>query len=118
MTTNSSDNIMRELIQNAIDAGWVSVFFDPSGQIKEYTVRIFDDMTLVAGKYMSHNDGMRQYYDYEVTINGVEIFDVTIAENQKKYTPSEQEVLNLYKRLSNKVIFQEMATAKSHTYNA
>ncbi|MBQ8294287.1 MAG: hypothetical protein IJX89_02790 [Alphaproteobacteria bacterium] len=107
-----------KLIQNAINAGWVSVYYDPSGQIKEYTTLIPGNLLLNAEKYLAKDDGITQYYDYTIAIDDTIVAEATIPTNKKFYSPQEQDILSIYKQMSEKVIFQEMATINPKTYNA
>lgn len=106
-----------KLIRNAINSGWVSVYYDPSGQIKEYATLMLGNLLLNAEQCLATNDGITQYYDYTIAIDNTIVAEATIPTNKKFYSPQEQDILSVYKQMSEKVIFQEMATAKPKIYS-
>ena len=89
-------------IQNAINSGRVSVYADPSGKMREYSVVMPDDRTLT----LDFNIYSTRC-EYSVWIEEEEIAWVEVGIGAKKLTPSQSQILDLFRRCSNKVIWQE-----------
>ena len=89
-------------IQNAINSGRVSVYADPSGNMHEYSVVMSDDriLTLDFNIYSTR-------CEYSIWIEEEEIAWVAIPNGTKGTTPPQSQILDLFRRCANKVIWQE-----------
>ena len=89
-------------IQNAINSGRVSVYVDPSGNMREYCVITPDNRTLT----LAFNT-LSTRCEYAIEIEDEEIAWVEIPNGTKNITPTQSQILDLFRRCSNKVIWQE-----------
>lgn len=89
-------------IQNAINSGRVSVYAAPSGKMCEYSVVMPDDRTLTLDFNIYST---RCEYSVWIEEEGIAWGEVGIG--AKKLTPPQSQILDLFRRCSNKVIWQE-----------
>ena len=89
-------------IQNAINSGRVSVYADPSGNMREYSVIMPDDRTLSLDFNI-----YRDRCEYSIWIEEEEIAWVEVGIGAKKLTPTQSQILDLFRLCSNKVMWQE-----------
>lgn len=90
-------------IQNAINSGWVSVYIDPDGMMREYSIFMPDDRLLCMTIEVSYD-----CCNYIISIDGEDIANVVVSGANKNADPVRDAVLKLFKICSSKVIWQEM----------
>lgn len=86
----------------------VSVMYDPINDSKEYSVILDDDRMLVLMFYTTVIMGNIRFIHYIIAIEDTTLTEVLIPSNKKIYSANEQDILDLFKLCSNKIIFQEM----------
>lgn len=86
----------------------VSVMYDPINDSKEYSVILDDGRMLVLMYYTTVIMGNIRFIHYIIAIEDTTLTEVLIPSNKKLYSANEQDILDLFKLCSNKIIFQEM----------
>ena len=86
----------------------VSVMYDPINDSKEYSVILDDGRMLVLMFYTTVIMGNIRFIHYIITIEDTILTEVLIPSNKKLHSAKEQDILDLFKLCSNKIIFQEM----------
>lgn len=107
MNVISSDQELQTLLQKIISAGTVSVFIDPDGIMKEYSVITHDGVLLTCACMRTTNNKNMLAYEYSVSLNENTVSTVIIPAGRTIYLPEEQSILNLIKMCSDKLIWQE-----------
>ena len=97
------DSALFAKIQAAINSGWVSVYIDPDGMMREYTVFMPDDSLLCMTMEVSYD-----CCNYIISIDEEDIANVVVPGANKNADPVRDAVLKLFKICSSKVIWQEM----------
>lgn len=100
---NLLDSALFAKIQAAINSGWVSVYIDPDGMMREYTVFMPDDSLLCMTIEVSYD-----CCNYIISIDEEDIANVDVSGGNKNADPVRDAVLKLFKICSGKVIWQEM----------
>ena len=86
----------------------VSVMYDPINDSKEYSVILDDGRMLVLMFYTTVIMGNIRFIHYIIAIEDTTLTEVLIPSNKKLHSAKEQDILDLFKLCSNKIIFQEM----------
>ncbi len=90
-------------VQMILYTGWISVYADPKGQVREYSVETDDNNIL-----MLACDFFADRVEYSIIIDEEVIVCVPIMHNQKIHTPEEQIILSLFRLCTSQVIAQEL----------
>lgn len=86
----------------------VSVMYDSINDSKEYSVILDDGRMLVLMFYTTVIMGNIRFIHYIIAIEDTTLTEVLIPSNKKLHSAKEQDILDLFKLCSNKIIFQEM----------
>lgn len=107
MKEKTPEQKLNNKLKNIIIAGTVSVFTDPDGEMKEYTVLTHDGKLLDCVCMSTVNETNMPAYEYTIELNETPIYTALIPNKRTIYTPQEQTVLELFKMCSDKLIYQE-----------
>ena len=96
------------LIRHSIRAGWISVFNDPHGDFKEYSVYLSNNDLLVLTRTMLSTSPTETVYEYMISIGENDVVGAVVSTKDKIHSPEQQLVLELFCQCANQVVAQEM----------
>lgn len=101
------DKKLTDWLQNMILTERVSVYSDPDGSYKEYSVISKHGSLLTMTCWTFDKNSKMPCTGYIIEFDDILIKNVQIPRARNIYTPDEQIVLNLFKLCSNKILCQE-----------
>lgn len=107
MNIISSDKELQALLKKIITTGAVSVFCDPDGIEKEYSIITHEGIMMTCTCTQTANNRNMPACEYSIELNEVPVSKVVIPNKRTIYLPEEQSILDLFKMCSDKLIWQE-----------
>ncbi len=104
----ATDKQLQTIVQAIIATNWVSVSYDPSGTLKEYSILTSDNTILSLEVSPTFGNGKNHYFEYSIWLDETEIANVVVPRERKIYSLAEEIVLSFFEMCSNKIIWQEM----------
>ena len=108
------DDVMKQLILAAIIAGPVSVRADEDGM--EYALDLDSNTALVVSCDFAYRMNNVTYVHYEIVIGDTVIISTTIPANKTVLLEHEQDVLDVVRACSDKIIQQEIQARQRGIY--
>ena len=111
----ASDVKLQTIIRSLIMTEWVSVNFDPSGQIKEYHITATNGTALDLEICPMNSDDKNHYFAYTIYLNDTEVANAIIPQERTIHSPIEDIILGFFQMCSDKIIWQETKTRLQNT---
>ncbi len=102
------DKALLNLMRRTIRAGWISVYNDPYGDFKEYTVPLSNEELLVLSRTRLSTSPSETVYEYFISVGENDVAGVVVSTKDKLHTPAQQVVLELFYMCVQQIIAQEM----------
>lgn len=115
MSIIATDKQLQTIVRSIIETNWVSVSYDPSGTMKEYSILTPDNVILSLEVSPTFGNGKNHYLEYSIWLDETEIANVVVPRERTIYLPEEEIVLSFFEMCSNKVIWQEMQSRLKNT---